>query len=149
MWQLRPELGEAAEHFSAVVQDRSILPVREHEAARIRIAHLNRCVPCSEARVADMAAWDLDESFYDDVDDPALRDRYTEREVLAIEFAERFAGGPEAFDDAFWERVRCAYRNDEIVDLAASCAKWLGLGRLNSVLELSVSCPIRLPAPAT
>ena len=149
MWQLRPELGDAAEAFSVVVQDRSIVPVREHEAARIRIAHINRCVPCSEARMADMAAWGLDESFYDDVDDPERRGRYTEREVLAIEFAERFAAGPDAYDDAFWERFRRTYRDDEIVDLAASCAKWLGLGRLNSVLDLSVSCPIRMTAPSS
>jgi alkylhydroperoxidase family enzyme len=144
MWRLRPELGEAAEAFSAAVQERSIVPVREHEAARIRIAHINGCEPCSGARIADMEAWGIDESFYEDVDDPGRRGRYAAREVGAIEFAERFVAGAGAFDDAFWLRLRAAFSDAEIVDLAASCAKWLGLGRINAVLGLTVSCPIRI-----
>ena len=96
MWRLRPELGEAAEALSRIVQEQSIIPVREHEAARIRIAHINGCEPCSETRINEMERWDLEESFYLDVDDLAKRGRYTEREVLAIEFAERFAVGHDA-----------------------------------------------------
>jgi alkylhydroperoxidase family enzyme len=144
MWRLRPEFGEAAEALSRVVQEQSIIPVREHEAARIRIAHINGCEPCSETRIDDMEKWGLDESFYEDVDEPAKRGRYTEREVLAIEFAERFAAGREAFDDAFWARLRAAYSDAEIVDLGVSVAKWLALGRINAVFDLTVSCPIRI-----
>lgn len=144
MWRLRPELGEAAEALSRVVQECSIVPVREHEAARMRIAHINGCSPCSDARVEDMAAHGLDESFYADVDDPGRRGRYTHRERLAIEFAERFAAGKEAFHDAFWVEFRAAFSDEEIVDLATSVAKWLALGRINAVLDLSVSCPIRI-----
>ncbi len=146
MWKLRPEFGAAAKIFSDTIQQKSILPVREHEAARIRIAHINGCIPCSEARVADMETWGLDDSFYADVDDPALRGRYTKRESLAIEFAERFAIGESAFDDLFWKRFRDAYSDAEIVDLSFSCAKWMGLGRVNAVLGLTVSCPIKIPA---
>ena len=144
MWQLRPELGAAAEVLSRVVQEESILPVREHEAARIRIAHINGCLPCSETRIDDLERWGLDESFYLDVDDPAKRGRYTERETLAIEFAERFAAGTDAFDDAYWERLRRAFSDAEIVDLGVSVAKWLALGRINAVFDLTVSCPIRM-----
>lgn len=144
MWQLRPEFGRAVAAFSDAIQENTILPVREHEAARIRIAHINGCIPCSEARIADMAQYGLDDSFYEDVDDPARRGRYTERERLAIEFAERFEAGAEAFDNAFWARMRAAYASPEILDLAACCGKWMGLGRVNAVLELEVSCPIRI-----
>jgi AhpD family alkylhydroperoxidase len=144
MWRLRPELGEAAEALSRIVQERSIIPVREHEAARIRIAHINGCDPCSEARAQDMEAYGVDESFYEDVDYPERRARYTERERLAIEFAERFAAGRDAFDGAFWADLRAAFRDDEIVDLGVSVAKWLALGRINAVFDLAVSCPIRI-----
>ena len=144
MWRLRPELGEAAEALSRIVQERSIIPVREHEAARIRIAHINGCDPCSEARVQDMEAYGLDESFYEDVDYPDRRNRFTERERLAIEFAERFAAGQDAFDDAFWADLRAAFSDEELVDLGVSVAKWLALGRINAVFDLAVSCPIRI-----
>ena len=60
MWRLRPELGEAAEALSRIVQEQSIIPVREHEAARIRIAHINGCEPCSETRINEMERWDLE-----------------------------------------------------------------------------------------
>jgi alkylhydroperoxidase family enzyme len=149
MWRLiAPEMGATAEAFSRAVQEFSILGVPEHEAARIRIAHINQCEPCSDARIADMASHGLDESFYADVDDPALRGKYPLRVRLAIAFAERFAEGAEAFDDAFWAELRAVFSNAEIVDLAASCAKWLGLGRINAVLGLSVSCPISIAPSA-
>jgi alkylhydroperoxidase family enzyme len=149
MWRLRPELGVATDNFSAVVQDRSILSIREQEAARTRIAHINACIPCSEARMEDMDAFGLDEAFYADVDDPAKRANYSPRERLAIEFAERFCWGTERFDDILWGRLRQAFSDAEIVDLATGCAKWLGLGRMNAVLELERTCPIRLKTPAT
>jgi AhpD family alkylhydroperoxidase len=149
MWSLRPAMGAAASAFGASIQSASTLPIREQEAARIRIAHINGCMPCSEARVEDMTAHGLDEAFYADVDDPAKRGGYAPREALAIAFAERFAVGPQAFDDAFWSDLRTAFEDAEIVDLAACCAKWLGLGRLNAVMEIERSCPIRIPVSGT
>lgn len=148
LWALRPQLRQATEEFSRVVQECSILPVRVAEAARMRIAHLNGCVICREARVADMAGLGLDEEFYAGIADPAARGRYSEREALAIEFADRFVAGAAAFDDEFWERMRAAFGDDEIVDLTVSAAKWLGLGRINAVLDLTTSCPVRIPTPA-
>jgi alkylhydroperoxidase family enzyme len=142
MWRLRPEMGAAADAFSAAVQDSSTLSVREQEAARTRIAHINRCVPCSEARIDDMDAHGLDEAFYAGVDAPDAR--YSRRERLAIDYAARFAAGVDSFDEAFWAEMRSAFDDGEIVDLSAGCAKWLGLGRINAVLDLERSCPIRL-----
>ena len=147
MWAMRPEFAAAADAFSRIIQDSTILPVREHEAARIRIAHINGCEICMEARVAGMEAFRLDEAFYADVNDPARRSRFTRREGLAVEFAGRFAAGAAAFDDAFWTEMRTAFSAAEIVDLAASCAKWLGLGRINAVLGLTATCPARIAPP--
>jgi alkylhydroperoxidase family enzyme len=149
VWELRPELGAAAAEFNRAAEETSIISPQESEAARIRIGHINGCEPCSQARSSEMDALGLDESFYEDVDDPSKRGRYTTRELLAIEFAERFAAGKSAFDDAFWERLRASYDDAEIVDLAGSCAKWLGLGRINAVLDLHASCALRLEPSKT
>jgi alkylhydroperoxidase family enzyme len=146
MWSLRPALGAAVAAFGAALKDESRLEIRVREAARIRIAHINGCMPCSQTRVEDGEALGLDEAFYAGVDDPSRRGHYAVREALAIAFAERFAAGPDAFDDRFWADLRGAFRDDEIVELAAHCAKWLGLGRLNAVMDIAVSCPIRIPA---
>jgi alkylhydroperoxidase family enzyme len=144
VWQLRPELGAGAMEFNRAAEETSIISPQESEAARIRIGHINGCEPCSQARSSEMDALGMDESFYEDVDDPTKRDRYTTRERLAIKFAERFADGKDAFDDTFWQRLRADYDDAEIVDLAGSCAKWLGLGRINAVLDLHAACPLRL-----
>ena len=146
MWTLRPDFGAAVAAFGAAIQGGTILPVRESEAARIRIAHINQCLPCSDARIEDMARFGLTEDFYRNVDDPALRDGYSAREQLAIGFAERFAEGVSAFDDAFWDKMNAAFSAEEIVDLATSTGKWMGLGRVNAVLGVSRVCPIRIAA---
>ena len=146
-WSLRPEMGAAGFAYSDAIQATTTLPLGELEAARIRIAHINGCIPCSEARIEDAAAIGLDDAFYADVDDPAKRGRYSHREALAIGFAERFAAGIDTFDDAFWDEMRAAFDSGEIVELAACCGKWLGLGRVNAVLGLEVSCPIVIPRP--
>jgi alkylhydroperoxidase family enzyme len=146
MWSLRPAMGAAVAAFGDSLHGATDLPIREQEAARIRIAHINGCIPCSEARLDNMDAHGLTEDFYAHVDDPAFRGIYSPREALAIGFAERFAIGPQAFDDAFWSDLRAQFDDGEIVDLAACCAKWLGLGRLNAVMEIERSCPIRISA---
>ena len=141
-----PPLGVAVGTFGAALKDGSRLETRVREAARIRIAHINGCLPCSQTRVEGGDTLGLDETFYAGVDDPAQRGNYAPREALAIGFAERFAAGPAAFDDAFWADLRTVFADDEIVELATHCAKWLGLGRLNAVMEIATSCPIRIPA---
>jgi alkylhydroperoxidase family enzyme len=145
MWRLRPEIGEAAEHFSRVVQEQTILPPAVSEAARKRLADINHCIACQGARLPDGGTYGLDEAFYEGVSDPTRRADYPDAERLAIEFAERFAQGVEAFDNEFWTRMHGQFTDAEIVDLTASCAKWLGFGRINAVLGLVPVCQMFVP----
>ncbi|MGC6330410.1 carboxymuconolactone decarboxylase family protein [Rhizorhabdus sp. FW153] len=69
---------------------------------------------------------------------------------LLLDAAVRIArplSGKQAYDEAFWDEIRAAFSAAEIADLIASCAKWLGLGRINAVLGLAVACPIRIAPP--
>lgn len=43
MWQLAPHLGIGLHAMSEAVYERSSLPIREREVARMRIAQLNQC----------------------------------------------------------------------------------------------------------
>jgi alkylhydroperoxidase family enzyme len=43
VWSLRPEMGRAVSQMSDGAYNKSILPVRVREAARMRIAQLNDC----------------------------------------------------------------------------------------------------------
>jgi alkylhydroperoxidase family enzyme len=146
MWQHCPEIGEAGERFSRIVQEYTILPMRVSEAARMRMADINGCIACQGARPAEYEQHGLSEAFYAGISDPSRRGEYPEPEKIAIEFSERFAAGASAFDDEFWARLHREFTDTEIVDLTASCAKWLGMGRISAVLELVPECQMTVPA---
>jgi AhpD family alkylhydroperoxidase len=146
MWSLRPDLDVAAQAFGTALQDAARLPLRVREAARIRIAYANGCIPCSQARPEDAERFGLDEDFYAHAANPARRGDYGVQEALALRFAECFTGGAETFNDALWADLNTAFAPSELLELAILCAKWLGLGRLNAVMDISQSCPIRFPA---
>jgi alkylhydroperoxidase family enzyme len=70
------------------------------------------------------------------------RDDYSEREKLAIEYAERFALDHLAIDDAFFERLREHFHDPEILDLTICIADYLAFGRLTQVLKLDQECSL-------
>ena len=91
VWALRPEMGMAAGALSHAIYEQSIVPVRERELARIRIAQINGCAICLTWRKTAGAAEVMTEADYAHVAEWATHADYTERERLAIEYAEKFA----------------------------------------------------------
>ena len=125
------KLAAPAAAYSDAVYTQGLLSVREREAARISIAHINQCNICLNMRSDD----GLDEAFY-------AGDSRTEREALAAEFATRFGSNHLAMDDDLWARLHAAYSDDELVDLGLSVASWLALGRINQVFGVDGACRI-------
>lgn len=91
-----------------------------------------------------MAEQGVDEELYAHVAEHG-HPAYSERERLAIEYAERFALDHLAIDDAFWVRLRERFTDPEILDLTICIGNWLAFGRLTQVLHLDVECD--LPGP--
>ena len=169
LWgQLAPDLTSAAAQMSDAIYHRSRLPLREFEAARVRIAHINDCNVCRRFRTArDMpgrpeAPDAVPEDLYEHVLDPSW-DGYTARERLAIEFAERFALDHVAMDDEFWARLHAHFTTSSSISPSvwdgsshpagcSACSRWTTPARFRcrtctppsrprSALEL-------IPAPA-
>ena len=136
VWNLRPELLPTVQAMIDGPYKRSRLPVREREAARVRIAELNDCRICRDFRARSVVAAGVTEDLYAHVADAHSTDGYSERERLAIEFAERFAVDHSTIDDELFARLRAAFGDDEIVDLTICCAAFLGLGRVLAVLGI-------------
>jgi alkylhydroperoxidase family enzyme len=84
----------------------------------------------------------ITEEMYAHVAEYRERDEYTEREKLAIEYAERFALDHTNIDDALFARLRAVYRDDEIVDLTLLLVTFIGLGRMLAVLEIDPACAL-------
>lgn len=144
-WMLaRPEMAVGMGAFSEAVYGKTQLPLRVRELARYRIAQVNQCPVCLATRAADAEEHGITEDLYAHVDDWRTHVEYSERERLAVEFADRFASEPSSMDDEFWARLRSDYADDEIVDLTICCGMWLGLGRMQAVLGVHPTCEIRV-----
>jgi len=136
IWSLRPEMGSAVTRLVDAAYNKSILPVRVREAARMRIAQLNDCPVCLSFRAASVKEQGVEEDFYAHVADHDTSDRYSKPERLAIAYAERFALDHLSIDDSFFDTLRTAFTDAEIVDLTICLAAFLGLGRLLRVLGI-------------
>jgi alkylhydroperoxidase family enzyme len=130
VWSLRPEMGRAVNRLVDAAYNRSILPVRVREGARMRIAQLNDCPVCLGFRAASVKEQGVTEDFYRHVADHAIVEGYSRQEQLAIEYAERFALDHLGIDDAFFARLSECFTDAEILDLTICLAAFLGLGRM-------------------
>lgn len=170
LWQgHRPRMAEATLQLSQSVYAESTLTYREAEAARYRLSLINGCILCQKFRVAE----DLkslmerinsgevpntgsergeapDEAFYDAIEQWRDSDLFSERERLAIEYAERISFAPAELplDDGFWQRLHAHYDDGEIVDLTYSITTWIATGRFVHVLGLDGVCDLPLEAAA-
>ncbi len=150
--RLAPELSGPAAAYSSAVYAHSHLPLREFEAARITVAQINGCALCLDwrsatdvpSRAAEAATVDVSEDFYRAVLD-GTGEGLSERERCAAEFARLYCEDHTSLDDAFWARLRAAFSDEELVDLALSVGSWLALGRFNQVFDIDGGC--RVPAP--
>jgi alkylhydroperoxidase family enzyme len=86
----------------------------------------------------------LSEDLYAHVADWRTYPGYSEAERIAIEFAEKFALEHTRLDDAFFSRMRRLYTDGEIMDIAICVGTWLMLGRITMIMDVAVSCPLRL-----
>jgi alkylhydroperoxidase family enzyme len=137
IWSLRPEMGAAVNRLVDAAYNKSILPVRVREAARMRTAQLNDCTVCLAFRADKVKAQGVTEAFYGHVgvhDDGA---EFTEQERMAMEYAERFALDHLSIDDAFFLRLRTQFTDPEILDLTICLSAFLGLGRTLRVLGIT------------
>jgi alkylhydroperoxidase family enzyme len=144
VWSVNEAMGMAAATFSTQVYANSRLPESEREVARMRIARINDCTICQSTRTASTVDDELAELKYADVEQWRTSPHYSERERLAIETAERFALDHLSMDDEFFDQLKAAFTEDEIMDLLVSISAFLVNGRLLRVLDVAEGCRIVL-----
>jgi alkylhydroperoxidase family enzyme len=137
LWSLRPEMGAAVNRLVDAAYNKSILPVRVREAARMRIAQLNDCTVCLAFRADTVKAQGLTEDFYCHVGVHDDGTAFSTQERLAMDYAERFALDHLSIDDAYMDRLRAEFTDPEILDLTICLSAFLGLGRTLRVLGIT------------
>ena len=137
--ELVPGIGPAAARFAQSVYEHSTLGLREFEAARLRIAQVNGCLFCQDWRT-ERDGVTVEDTFPAAVTGWRTTPDLDERARLAAEYAERYALDHHGLDDAFWDRMRAAFSDREVVELSMCLGSWLSFGRLNRVLGLDTAC---------
>lgn len=61
---------------------------------------------------------------------------FSEREKLALRFAEHMALDHHRLDDAFFQQLRKAFSDAEIVELGMITGQFIGFGRFLAALDL-------------
>jgi alkylhydroperoxidase family enzyme len=77
----------------------------------------------TEEKISHLAEYMTDSSF-------------TERERIALEFAEKLARDHHSLDDEFFRRMRASFSDAEVVELGMAIGQYIGFGRLLMVLDL-------------
>jgi|GEM_PF-1271099 len=134
----RPAMAEVIGRFNAVVA-RSELPPRLHELVRYRIAQLNGCQRCQTYRMPGAPVSEEDLAL---VEGWASNDAFEPLERLALDFAERFSTDASSVDDTLCDGLKAGLGDDGLVDLAVCVSKYVGTGRLITVLDLDQACTL-------
>lgn len=116
-----------------------LLSRRLKEMVRLRIATLNGCQTCKAAR---LAADELPESEALSIDEYEGQP-FSDREKMALRFAEKLAVDHFRIDDDFLRDVRRHFSEPEFLELSMMAGQYIGFGRVLATLQLEVvACPI-------
>jgi AhpD family alkylhydroperoxidase len=110
--------------------EQGLVDSRVKELARLKIARLNGCQTCGMARYASATREGLDEVCIAQLDLPEEEQSFSDRERLAVEFAERMATDHFSIDDAFIKDLQEHFSPAEILELGFMIGQYLGFGRL-------------------
>jgi alkylhydroperoxidase family enzyme len=142
VYSLRPEFAEPAAKMYEAVNSKSILPERIKEAMRYRIAQINGCLLCQASRSSAAAQDGFTEEVYATIADFASSPYLSDREKLAVRYAELFALDHHRLDDAMFEDLHREFSDAEILDLTFFTARYMAFGRLTHVLGLDDACVV-------
>jgi alkylhydroperoxidase family enzyme len=119
----RPEILEAFGRLNRAIRFEGLLPIELKESVRRATAPRVGCNYC-------VALGELDENFG------------SERERLAVRFAEKIADDHKAVGDEDFERLRTAFSDDEIVELTAwICLVTVAGQMFGSVMDVRPATP--------
>ena len=144
LFSLHPALGKALAGLSTAIYSQDTIGLRVREAARMRIAHINQCTLCIGFRFDEQAkAAGIDEAFYAAIPQWRSSSLFSEREKIAIEYAEKFAQDHLSLDEAFFDELHRHFSDTEIFTLTAIIAGLMANGRILQVLQVAQgSCTI-------
>ncbi len=136
-----PRIAVPWVEFSARFHAASDLPARLVELVRLRVAFHNQCRSCMAIRYSSGAEAGVTEELVCSLERPAEAPDLTPAEKAALDFADRFATDHLSVHDEMFARLREHFTEPELVDLCFQLALFVGVGRMNAVLDMVDDLP--------
>lgn len=136
-----PALAVPFAEFMGTFRTGSSLSGRLVELVRLRVAFHNQCRSCMAVRYSSGTDAGVTEELVCSLEAPAEADDLTAAEKAALGFADLFATDHLAIDDDTFAGLREHFTEAELVDLCFQVAMFVGVGRMNAVLDLVDDLP--------
>lgn len=139
----RPELAEAYARFMGTVRGERGLPDRLLELVRLRVAFHNQCRSCMAIRYADGVEDGVTEDLVCQLESPGDAEDLTDRERVALQYADLLATNHQAITDETIAELREHFSDAEVVELGMNIAVFIGFGRLSMSMDMVDELPER------
>lgn len=136
-----PEIAVPFTEFMGQFRGASCLSARLVELVRLRIAFHNQCRSCMAIRYSAGAEDGVTDDLVCSLERPAEAPDLTEAEKAALAFADLFATNHLAVTDETFAGLREHFSEKELVDLCFQVAMFVGVGRMNAVLDMVDDLP--------
>lgn len=147
---LQPEALAAFNHLYGTLWSRGVLDHASKELARLRNARKTNCVFCKNVRFAGARAEGLDETQVEQIQDGYENSALSARQKLILRYTDVFLDDPHAIDDDLKQAMRAEFSAEEIVELTAGLALFMGFSKIAvSLGGMPESLPtFEMPTPA-
>lgn len=147
---LQPEALAAFNQLYGTLWSRGVLDHASKELARLRNARKTNCVFCKNVRFAGARAEGLDETQVEQIRDGYENSALSPRQKLILRYTDVFLDDPHAIDDELKQAMRAEFSAEEIVELTAGLALFMGFSKIAvSLGGMPESLPtFEMPTPA-
>lgn len=126
-----PQIALARMQWYSALKNNGTLPRRLIELVRLRLAYHNQCAHCMAIRMEDGVADGVTETIVCELEKPDEAPDLSEREKMALRYADLVATNHFAIDDAFFAELHRHFTEAEIVELGINIGAVFGQQRIN------------------
>ncbi len=147
---LQPEALTAFNQLYGTLWSRGVLDHPSKELARLRNARKTNCVFCKNVRFSLAKADGLSEDQVAQIDDAYESSELSQRQKLILRYTDVFLTDPSAIDATLQSSMRAEFSDQEIVELTAGLALFMGFSKIAvSLGGMPESLPtFDMPTPA-
>uniref|UniRef100_UPI0035612C6D carboxymuconolactone decarboxylase family protein n=1 Tax=Litorivivens sp. TaxID=2020868 RepID=UPI0035612C6D len=127
---LQPEALAAFNQLYGTLWSRGVLDHPSKELARLRNARKTNCVFCKNVRFSQAKAEGLNETQVEQIRDGYEDSDLSLRQKLILRYTDKFLTAPNEIDDALQNAMKGEFSDEEIVELTAGLALFMGFSKI-------------------